>query len=102
MALAEFDTHAQVKRLTSAGFSEAQAEALASLVTSVRKTDLADLATKADLGLVKSDLAAVKADLEIRISKTETEIIKWVAGLIGFQTLAILGAVVALVRFLRP
>ena len=67
---------------------------MTSLVTSSRQADLANIVTK-------TDLAVTKADLEARIARTEGEIIKWAAGLIGFQTLAILGAVVALVRFLH-
>ena len=106
MAVVAFDTHPHIKSLTSAGFSEAQAEAMASLVTSSRQADTSELATKADLAVVRAGLGAeftsTKSDLETRISKSEADIIKWVAGLIGFQTLAILGAVVALVRFLRP
>ncbi len=33
--------------------------------------------------------------------ETRAEIVRWVAGLIGFQTLAIIGAVVALARSLH-
>ena len=91
MTAVTFDTHTHVKRLTSAGFSEAQAEAMTMLVTSARDADATGNATKADI-----------ANLDARISKAEADIIKWVAGMIGFQTLAVLGAVVALVRFLRP
>ena len=91
MAAVAFDTHTHVKRLTSAGFTEAQAEAMTQLVTSAREADASGNATKADV-----------ATLEARISKAEADIIKWVAGMIGFQTIAVLGAVVALVRTLRP
>ena len=87
-----FDTHSHVEELTSAGSSEAQAEAMTSLVRSSRSS--ADLATKADLTTIRSEL-------EARLSRSETEVIKWVAGLIGFQTLAVLGAVVASARALR-
>ena len=102
MAVVASDTHPHIKSLTSAGFSEAQAEAMASLVTSSRQADTSELATKADLAVVRAELTTAKSDLEACISKSEADIIKRVAGLIGFQTLAILGAVVALVRFLRP
>ena len=46
------------------------------------KDDLANLATKAD---VKAEIADAKA-----------EIIKWMFGTIGFRTIIVLGAVVAL------
>ena len=42
-----------------------------------------------------------KADLRAELAETRSEIIRWVAGLIGFQTLAILGAVLAFVRVLH-
>ena len=86
MSIAVFDTHAFVKRLTAAGMPEAQAEALADELTPedrlATKDDLANLATKAD---VKAEIADAK-----------TEIIKWMFGTIGFQTVIVLGAVVAL------
>ncbi|MCB4802008.1 CCDC90 family protein [Methylobacterium brachiatum] len=42
-----------------------------------------------------------KADLRAELAETRAEIVRWVAGLIGFQTLAIIGAVVALARSLH-
>ena len=55
-----FDTHRFVKNLTSSGFTEAQAEALAD-----EQAHLLDskLATKADILAVKADILAVKADV---------------------------------------
>jgi hypothetical protein len=50
-----------------------------------------DLATKADLG-------AAKADIKAEIAEAKADILKWVVGAIGFQTVVILGALVALVR----
>ena len=65
---------------------EAQAEALADELTPLideriaTKDDLANLATKADLAEVKAAL------------------MKWTFGAIGFQTVIVLGAVIALAR----
>ena len=97
MSVAVFNRHAFAKRLTAAGMPEAQAEALADELTPLideriaTKDDLANLATKADLADLKSatraDLAEVKADL-----------MKWTFGAIGFQTVIVLGAVIALAR----
>lgn len=39
-----------------------------------------------------------KTDLKAEIAEAKADIIKWMFGMIGFQTLIILGAVVALVR----
>jgi hypothetical protein len=59
----------------SQAFADATGEQLAT------KADLSSLATKADISEVKADL------------------MKWMFGAIGFQTLIILGAVLALVKF---
>ncbi len=66
------------------GFAEALAEALHD-----------DLATKADL-------REVKAELKVEIESVKSEIIKWMFGTIGFQTVIILGAVIALARTAHP
>lgn len=66
------------------GFAEALADALHD-----------DLATKADLREVKSEL-------KIEIESVKSEIIKWMSGTIGFQTVVILGAVIALARTAHP
>ena len=42
-----------------------------------------------------------KADLRAELAETRAEIVRWVAGLIGFQTVAVIGAVVALARSLH-
>ena len=42
-----------------------------------------------------------KADLRAELADTRSGIVRWVAGLIGFQSLAIIGAVVALARTLH-
>ena len=42
-----------------------------------------------------------RADLRAELAESRAEIVRWVAGLIGFQTLAIIGAVVALARTLH-
>ena len=54
-----------------------------------------DLATKADL-------REVKAELKVEIELVKSEIIKWMFGTIGFQTVIILGAVIALARTAHP
>ncbi len=66
----------------SQAFSDATSEQL------VTKADIANLATKADIAKLENNIVEVKADL-----------MKWMFGAIGFQTLIILGAVLALVKF---
>jgi hypothetical protein len=48
-----------------------------------------DLATKADL-------VAAKSELKTEIAGTNTDLLKWIIGAIGFQTVVIPSAVVSL------
>jgi hypothetical protein len=111
VSVAVFNTHAFVKRLTAAGMPEAQAEALADELTPLiderlaTKEDLANLATKADLADLKADLADLKADFadlksatRADLAEVKADLMKWTFGAIGFQTVIVLGAVVALAR----
>jgi hypothetical protein len=99
-----FDTHAFVKRLTAVGMPEAQAEVLAD-----EQARLIDerLATKADfreLGAsVKAQIAelATKSEVKADIAEAKADILKWMFGTIGFQTLVLLGAAVALAKALH-
>ena len=56
-----FDTHAAVKKLKEAGFTEQQAEAQTTLLTDVIA---GELATKHDIEAVKHDIETVKLDIE--------------------------------------
>jgi hypothetical protein len=84
-----FDTLRLSRTLRDKGhFTAEQAEALAEALGEATQ---GDLATKADLG-------AAKADIKAEIAEAKADILKWVVGAIGFQTVVILGALVALVR----
>ena len=106
MSLATLDTHEVVKDLQSAGFTDAQAEAVARNLRKAQDLDLSTLATKLDLEKVRTDLKGdidkVRADLTVAIAESKAELIKWVFGAIGLQTLIILGGVVGLIKSLRP
>jgi hypothetical protein len=62
-----FDTLEIAKRLKSAGFAEAQAEAITGLLRETRDADLSQLATKDDLTLLRADLEILRGDLTIRL-----------------------------------
>ena len=115
MTITALDTHEIVKDLTSAGFTESQAEAVTRWVRKSRDLDLANLATKTDLQLglatAKADLDATKIELQASISTTKAElqasiagtkadILKRVVGTVGFQTVVMLGGLVALARII--
>jgi hypothetical protein len=96
----------------SQAFSEAIAGQLATrddLANLATKDDLAALrgATKDDMTALRTDLAALRTDvntleakieakIDAKIEASKLEIIKWMSGTIGFQTIIVLGAVVAL------
>ncbi len=46
-----FDTHAAVKQLVAAGFTDVQAETLTGIVREAQEIDLSSLAVKADLAM---------------------------------------------------
>ena len=95
-----------MEKLEAAGVPHAQAKATAEAFAEATSQELA---TKSDLGVVRADLAVVKTDLETKSEKAElrleakieaakAEIIKWLFGTIGFQTLVILGSALALAK----
>jgi len=123
MVVIALDTHAVVKELQAAGFSEAQAEAVTRAVGRGQQIDISHLATKAELHAVRDDLKSdvdrlskdidslrkeVKADIdglrqEVKadISELKVDLLKWVIGAVGFQTVALIGAVITVARILR-
>ena len=106
---AAFDTLRLARSLRDkAHFSAEQAEGLADAMAEALQSDLA---TKSDLQAVRSDLQAVRTELkthirevelrlESKIEATKSDLIKWVVGMIGFQTIVLLGAALALARVL--
>ncbi|MER2197114.1 CCDC90 family protein [Methylobacterium brachiatum] len=109
MSLVSLDTLAIARKLQAAGFSDAQAEAMTGVLRDAREADLSTLVTKADLSseiaLVRSDLKAeiglLRSDLRTEIADTRYEILKWVLSAIGFQTIVVVGAIVALTKGLH-
>lgn len=93
MTIVPLDTHEVVKELKAAGFNDEQAEAVTRVVRKAQDLDLSNLATKTDLETLR---VATKADL----AETKADILKWMIGAMGFQTVMIIGAVVALSRAL--
>lgn len=120
MNVVAIDTHAVVKELQAAGFTESQAKVVTRVVRRAQEIDFSDFVTKADLsaaiGEVRSEIAALRTGLraelrelelrvdakfssvEAKIEAVRSDTIKWVIGAIGFQTLVILGAVLAVVK----
>ena len=113
-----FDTHRFVKKLTAGGFTQKQAETLAS--EHVRLLE-GNLATKADIETVNAKIETVKADLEVqirqvkadlevkiqkvnanletRIESVKADLMKWMLAAVTAQMALIAGVIVGLVRF---
>ena len=120
MSLVSLDTLAIARTLQAAGFSDVQADAVTGVIRDARESDLTTLVTKSDLSseialvrsdlraeiaLVRSDLGAeialVRSELRTEIADTRYEILKWVLSAIGFQTIVVVGAIVALTKGLH-
>ena len=109
MSKLAFDTHAYVKQLIDAGFSEQQAEAQAELLGTfveksfISKNDLKELESKLALGLKEEIISVSKQERELLLAglKEETERLQsevrqnatelksrlwWLMGLVVVQT----------------
>ena len=94
MTVATLDTHEVVKDLLAAGFTDDQAEAVARNLRKARDLDFSTLATKVDI----ADLRGEMERFAVGSSEIKCEIIKWTFGVVGLQTLVILGTLIKLVK----
>jgi hypothetical protein len=88
-----FDTLKLADRLEAAGMPPQQAKGVAAALA---ETATANLVTREYLDLRLAPLAT-KAEL----AEAKAEILRWIIGTIGFQTIIIIGAVAALIRLLH-
>ena len=79
-----FDTHQFVKTLMDKGFSQGQAEALATAQAAVLDKNLA----------TKRDLEKLRSDMKVEIEKIKADLLKWMIGAMIAQS----AVIVALVR----
>ena len=100
MALAAFDTHRYVKRLTAAGMPEPQAEVIADEQRSLIEDQLA---TKQDTAEVKRDIKELEATTKRDLKELEQRLIIRLGGMMiaGFGVMiAGFGVIAALIKFL--
>ena len=119
MTVLALETHKVVKGLKAAGFTDEQAEAVTRVMRRAQDIDLTELATKGDMqgvrtelqGLrselkaeisalrsdLKTDVSGVRSDFQVALAETKADLLKWVIGAIGVQTLVILEPLVTLV-----
>lgn len=99
MTAVAFDTLKFARALREkAKLSPEQAEGLADAMVEVLD---GNLATKADVREVRGDIEALKIQTRADIEALRSEMIKWMFGTVGLQTIVILGAVITLARSLR-
>ena len=99
-AALRIDTLKSVRKLTDAGMERRVAEAIAD---GLAEADTSDLATKADVGILKTDLAAVKAELKADIQAVRFEAAENKADMLRFmmlQAITIIGVIVTLIKLL--
>ena len=96
MTVIAFDTLKLARKLEAAGFQPKQAadtaEALAESMA-----EMSGLATKEDIHDVRREIHEVRREL----AETKVELLKWLIGLIGFQTIAVLSGVAALIKLIQ-
>ena len=86
---ATFDTFEFIEALKASGVPEKQAKAqskvMNKVLTDFQDQQLQDVATKADLLVIKNEIIAVKNELSKDIANSKAEILKWVAGMLIAQ-----------------
>jgi hypothetical protein len=90
MGILLFDTHAAAKRYQSAGFTDAQVEALVDIARETTALpDISSLATKTDLAQMAERLDRVQAELKAAIASSQVQTITLVlAGMAAIATLS--------------
>ena len=84
MSSVAFDTLKLAQRLEAAGFPPKQAQDMASAIS---ETII--------------DTVVTREYLDLRLAELKAEILKWMFGVVGLQTLAILGGMAAFLRLMR-
>ena len=96
MSPVAFDTLKLAQRLEAAGFAPKQAQDVAAALS---ETIGDAVVTREYLDLRLGEIRATMAT-KVELAEAKGEILKWMFGAVGVQTLAILGGVAALFRLL--
>lgn len=91
MMAVPFDTLKFADRLQASGFTQEQAHGFAAALAEVAAGS--EAVTRQDINGL-----ATRADVQAGLAETKAEILKWMVGAIGIQTVVIISAVIALVR----
>jgi type II secretory pathway component PulM len=90
MTSVAFDTLKLAQRLEAAGFPAKQAQDMASAISD----------TIVDTVVTREYLDLRLGEIRVELAELKSEMLKWMSGAVGLQTLAILGGVAALFRLL--
>jgi hypothetical protein len=90
MSPVAFDTLKLAQRLEAAGFPTKQAQDMASAISD----------TIVDTVVTREYLDLRLGEIHVELAQLKAEMLKWMFGAVGLQTLAILGGVAALFRLL--
>jgi hypothetical protein len=90
MTSVAFDTLKLAQRLEAAGFPAKQAQDMASAISD----------TIVDTVVTREYLDLRLGEIRVELAELKSEMLKWMFGAVGLQTLAILGGVAALFRLL--
>ena len=90
MTSVAFDTLKLAQRLEAAGFPAKQAQDMASAISD----------TIVDTVVTREYLDLRLGEIRVELAGLKSEMLKWMSGAVGLQTLAILGGVAALFRLL--
>jgi hypothetical protein len=91
------------------GFSPTAAEATAEALNNAfgeqvaTKRDVTDLGTglRAEIARLAHRIDQIGSDLRREMAELKADLLKWVVGIVGFQTVAILGGVAALIHLVK-
>jgi hypothetical protein len=108
MASVAFDTLKLAQRLEAAGFPAKQAQDMASaiadtIVDTVVTQEYFDLRLgeiRGEIGTVRGEIGELRAATARDIAEAKADMLKWMFGAVGLQTLAILGGVAALLKLI--
>jgi hypothetical protein len=84
MSSVAFDTLKLAQRLEAAGFPAKQAQDMASAISDTI-----------------IDMVVTREYLDLRLAELKADTLKWMFGVVGLQTLAILGGMAAFLRLIR-
>ena len=91
MTISSLDTLDIAKRLKGVGFNDAQAETVTEIIRDVRTADLANLATKANIGLLQGDIRQLEAKLVAQMEILRRDMTIHLGGMIIAATAVLLG-----------